>query len=188
MPVLYIHTGPELGHHCARRHSADWKVRHVFFQISLAFLSTNWWRRPKWPSKFREISLYFDCVKEYAMKLFSFLPYIVYFSPWSLRNGSDDFSKVTSLVPGKSLSFWENHFQTKHYHHYNIIIICRFFRRQALRLVRKYLVDEGSRLILVMFGAVKQQHLREPIRSSDNDNTGFWPVGSLHTLGADGHI
>ena len=26
------------------------------------------------------------------------------------------------------------------------------------------------------------------IRSSDNDNIGFWPPGSLHTLGADGHI
>ena len=27
-----------------------------------------------------------------------------------------------------------------------------------------------------------------PIRSSDNDSTGFWPPGSLHTMGADGHI
>ena len=27
-----------------------------------------------------------------------------------------------------------------------------------------------------------------PIRSSDNDSTDFWPPGSLHTLGADGHI
>ena len=27
-----------------------------------------------------------------------------------------------------------------------------------------------------------------PIRSSDNDSTGFGPPGSLHTLGADGHI
>ena len=26
------------------------------------------------------------------------------------------------------------------------------------------------------------------IRSSDNDRTGFWPPGSLHTLGADGQI
>ena len=26
------------------------------------------------------------------------------------------------------------------------------------------------------------------IRSSDNDSTGFWPPGSLHTLGAVGHI
>ena len=26
------------------------------------------------------------------------------------------------------------------------------------------------------------------IRSSDNDSSGFWPPGSLHTLGADGHI
>ena len=26
------------------------------------------------------------------------------------------------------------------------------------------------------------------IRSSDNDSTGFWPPGLLHTLGADGHI
>ena len=26
------------------------------------------------------------------------------------------------------------------------------------------------------------------IRSSDNDSTGFWSPGSLHTLGADGHI
>ena len=26
------------------------------------------------------------------------------------------------------------------------------------------------------------------IRSSDNDTTGFWPPGSLHALGADGHI
>ena len=25
-------------------------------------------------------------------------------------------------------------------------------------------------------------------RSSDNDSTGFWPPGSLHTLGADGHF
>ena len=29
---------------------------------------------------------------------------------------------------------------------------------------------------------------RSLIRSSDNDSTGFWPPGSLHTLGADGHI
>ena len=26
------------------------------------------------------------------------------------------------------------------------------------------------------------------IRSSDNDSTGLWPPGSLHTLGAGGHI
>ena len=26
------------------------------------------------------------------------------------------------------------------------------------------------------------------IRSSDNDSADFWPPGSLHTLGADGHI
>ena len=26
------------------------------------------------------------------------------------------------------------------------------------------------------------------IRSSDNDSTGLWPPGSLHTLGADGHV
>ena len=26
------------------------------------------------------------------------------------------------------------------------------------------------------------------VRSSENDSTGFWPPGSLHTLGADGHI
>ena len=26
------------------------------------------------------------------------------------------------------------------------------------------------------------------IRSNDNDSTGFWPPGLLHTLGADGHI
>ena len=26
------------------------------------------------------------------------------------------------------------------------------------------------------------------MRSSDNDSTGFWPPGSLQTLGADGHI
>ena len=26
------------------------------------------------------------------------------------------------------------------------------------------------------------------ILSSDNDSIGFWPPGSLHTLGADGHI
>ena len=25
-------------------------------------------------------------------------------------------------------------------------------------------------------------------RSCDNDSTGFWPPGLLHTLGADGHI
>ena len=29
---------------------------------------------------------------------------------------------------------------------------------------------------------------RSSIRSSDNDSTGFWPPGSLHMLGADGHI
>ena len=28
----------------------------------------------------------------------------------------------------------------------------------------------------------------DPIRSSDNDSTGLWPPGLLHTLGADGHI
>ena len=27
-----------------------------------------------------------------------------------------------------------------------------------------------------------------PIRSSENDSTVFWPTGSLHTLGTDGHI
>ena len=26
------------------------------------------------------------------------------------------------------------------------------------------------------------------IRFSDNDSTSLWPPGSLHTLGADGHI
>ena len=31
-------------------------------------------------------------------------------------------------------------------------------------------------------------HVVDPIRSSDNDSTGLWPPGSLHTLGADGHI
>ena len=30
--------------------------------------------------------------------------------------------------------------------------------------------------------------LEQPIRSSDKDSTGFWPPGSLPTLGADGHI
>ena len=29
---------------------------------------------------------------------------------------------------------------------------------------------------------------KSPIRSSDNDSSGFWPPGSLHTLGADGQI
>ena len=36
-----------------------------------------------------------------------------------------------------------------------------------------------------------QIHLAQPrfsIRSSDNDSTGFWPPGSLHTMGAGGHI
>ena len=28
----------------------------------------------------------------------------------------------------------------------------------------------------------------DSIWSNDNDSTGFWPPGSLHTLGADGHI
>ena len=28
----------------------------------------------------------------------------------------------------------------------------------------------------------------ESIRSSDYDSTSFWPPGSLHALGADGHI
>ena len=28
----------------------------------------------------------------------------------------------------------------------------------------------------------------DSIGSSDNDSTGLWPPGSLHTLGADGHI
>ena len=32
------------------------------------------------------------------------------------------------------------------------------------------------------------QKFKVSIRSSDNDSTGFWPPGSLHTLGADGHI
>ena len=31
-------------------------------------------------------------------------------------------------------------------------------------------------------------HCIQVIRSSDNYSTGFWPPGSLHTLGADGHI
>ena len=30
--------------------------------------------------------------------------------------------------------------------------------------------------------------LHSSIRSSDNDSSGLWPPGSLHTLGADGHI
>ena len=33
-----------------------------------------------------------------------------------------------------------------------------------------------------------QHETRAWLRSSDNDSTGFWPPGSLHTLGADGHI
>ena len=36
-------------------------------------------------------------------------------------------------------------------------------------------------------GPVTSQ-LTDPMRSSDNDSTGLWPPGSLHTLGADGHI
>ena len=30
--------------------------------------------------------------------------------------------------------------------------------------------------------------IQGPLRYSDDDNTGFWPPGSLHTLSADGHI
>ena len=35
---------------------------------------------------------------------------------------------------------------------------------------------------------LKRPQVIYQIRSSDNDSTGFWPPGSLHTLGADGHI
>ena len=43
------------------------------------------------------------------------------------------------------------------------------------------------------YGAVVTEQTTEAfdlqlIRSSDNDSTGFWPPGSLHTLGANGHI
>ena len=30
--------------------------------------------------------------------------------------------------------------------------------------------------------------MEHQIRSIDNDSTGLWPPGSLHTMGADGHI
>ena len=33
-----------------------------------------------------------------------------------------------------------------------------------------------------------QYHMVFGIRSSDNDSTGFWPPGWLHTLVADGYI
>ena len=41
-----------------------------------------------------------------------------------------------------------------------------------------------------LYGLLPQAgiHWNHSIRSSDNDSTGFWPPGSLHTLGADGHI
>ena len=42
--------------------------------------------------------------------------------------------------------------------------------------------------LVCKLGEFKEFEVSEPIRSSDNDSTGFWPPGSLHTLSADGHI
>ena len=40
----------------------------------------------------------------------------------------------------------------------------------------------------VLVSVKRKQMQLASIRSSDNASTGFWPPGSLHTLGADGHI
>ena len=47
----------------------------------------------------------------------------------------------------------------------------------------------SAALVLTMWDKQPLPSIRfHLIRSSDNDSTGFWPPGSLHTLGADGHI
>ena len=43
-------------------------------------------------------------------------------------------------------------------------------------------------ILELLFNAYIIQIQIRLIRSSDNDNIGFWPPGSLHTLGADGYI
>ena len=53
-------------------------------------------------------------------------------------------------------------------------------------IFRKYKYIIGNHGGLCKIGYLPETHLK--IRSSDNDSTGFWPPGSLHTLGADGHI
>ena len=62
---------------------------------------------------------------------------------------------------------------------------------KAIKLM-KYGKAAGTCLVLAEMlkasGVEGGQQIRDLIRSSDNDSTGFWPPGSLHTLGADGHI
>ena len=40
----------------------------------------------------------------------------------------------------------------------------------------------------VIMSAMTSQITGVPVRSNGNDNTGFWSPGSLHTMGANGHI
>ena len=43
-------------------------------------------------------------------------------------------------------------------------------------------------LKLIHYNNILRKLASGAARSSDNDSTGFWPPGSLHTLDADGHI
>ena len=52
-------------------------------------------------------------------------------------------------------------------------------------IVRSILVAENYHMLIKIVSKFVPNGL---IRSIDNDSTGFWPPGSLHTLGADGHI
>ena len=48
--------------------------------------------------------------------------------------------------------------------------------------------NRGLAMISLMIQFIANKRHYASIRSSDNDSTGFWPPGSLHTLGADGYI
>ena len=51
--------------------------------------------------------------------------------------------------------------------------------------------DTSSALVIELSQSSKKWSMcqkTQTIQSSDNDSTGFWPPGSLHTLCADGHI
>ena len=48
--------------------------------------------------------------------------------------------------------------------------------------------DNKINIPVWIYSSVLEGGVPTSIRSSDNDSTSFWPPGSLHTRGADGHI
>ena len=51
-----------------------------------------------------------------------------------------------------------------------------------------YVSSRANKIQTVCINVGMYYEARVWIQSSDNDSAGFWPPGSLHTLGADGHI